>query len=743
MSLLCGNSSSRSSENSHTIIESLPTSTTLIEDSDSNREEIDIFFRPDDSIPPGIESDFDSEEDIIDNLLNDDPIPEYERLTFDMEPDVHVINNVDELNEDECFDPGGGEINVEVDDTFTFVTRTFLPYLTYLEVRILQITQENGQKPDKHGHENRKECTRAVDLIDERSNGQHKFWKSVKPVINANETIRIMVDRQKITYTVDMLRATLKLQVETPTHPFIAPATLKFIQPFMKIISYQTSVHDQTKINILHIFHAVINRVHVDYASLLWLDFLHRFDSIPKRLKEEYHSIKDDVSLVSVYTTRNVTVKGMLISDVFLTDDIRETQEYKNYVKEFVRIDKKQKSKQVAGEPSTPRKTLKIAEEQENMAAVEEQLLKGGVEKIVEGEDEESYASEFADSVFFDEEDSGTRIDLGSHKENPKTIDDDDVEEKKDDKKDDDDDDDDNDDHDDHALDRNKRTDSSEDRTEKTQTPISSPPRSPRKDLSLDKAISKELTVYVSSTPTPTTSSQRRAKLISKKYSHITGALKRICKRQVFIIKQIEKKYVTNCEFQGIKERVDTVLHEMIPQITSKATNYLIDDNLPRVMADVIIEELFQIHMKNNVITIHHTTSISTVTTTTADLQHQLFVKMKSNLQDQVADPELWDVLKRKFEKSLTASAPYRIDAFHKRDHDDYQEDDAPPEEDIRVKRKNTSKGSKSTSGPQRNPNELPRYLYNKDLFFLKYGNSEERKYALLLHKIHGVPFSE
>ncbi|GJY72788.1 hypothetical protein Tco_0477219 [Tanacetum coccineum] len=84
MWMLCGNSSSRSPKNSHTIIESLPTSTTLVEDSDSNREEIDIFSGPDDSIPPGIESDFDSEEDIIDNLLNDDPIPEYERLTFDM-----------------------------------------------------------------------------------------------------------------------------------------------------------------------------------------------------------------------------------------------------------------------------------------------------------------------------------------------------------------------------------------------------------------------------------------------------------------------------------------------------------------------------------------------------------------------------------------------------------------------------------------------------------------------------------
>ncbi|GJU05584.1 reverse transcriptase domain-containing protein [Tanacetum coccineum] len=84
MSLLCSNSSSPSPENFHTIIESLPISTTRIEDSDPNREEIDIFSGPDDSIPPGIESDFDSEEDIIDNLLNNDST--HERLTFNIEP---------------------------------------------------------------------------------------------------------------------------------------------------------------------------------------------------------------------------------------------------------------------------------------------------------------------------------------------------------------------------------------------------------------------------------------------------------------------------------------------------------------------------------------------------------------------------------------------------------------------------------------------------------------------------------
>ncbi|GKD35674.1 hypothetical protein Tco_1251183 [Tanacetum coccineum] len=45
--------------------------------------------------------------------------------------------------------------------------------------------------------------------------------------------------------------------------------------------------------------------------------------------------------------------------------------------------------------------------------------------------------------------------------------------------------------------------------------------------------------------------------------------------------------------------------------------------------------------------------------------------------------------------------------------------------------------------GPKRNPNEPPRPLYNKDLLFLKYGNTEEKKYTLSLHKIHAEEFPE
>ncbi|GJZ48908.1 hypothetical protein Tco_0603098 [Tanacetum coccineum] len=67
-SLLYDNSSPRPpkafQDNSNTIIESLPTFPIPVKDSDSLREEIDIFPGLDDSIPPGIESDdYDSEGD--------------------------------------------------------------------------------------------------------------------------------------------------------------------------------------------------------------------------------------------------------------------------------------------------------------------------------------------------------------------------------------------------------------------------------------------------------------------------------------------------------------------------------------------------------------------------------------------------------------------------------------------------------------------------------------------------------
>nr|GEX78548.1 reverse transcriptase domain-containing protein [Tanacetum cinerariifolium] len=177
--LSCDNSSPRppeelNAEIADTIVESLSPSPIPVEDSDSRMEEIDLFLATDDLMPPGIENDdYDSEGDIyfLEELFSNDPIPlpknessnfdhhddpSFPRpplelpdveVFFDFEPDSGelisvVMNNIDELIEDECFDPGGGEIdvfeNVEDDDyfPFIFVIRFFLPHLTYPERKL-------------------------------------------------------------------------------------------------------------------------------------------------------------------------------------------------------------------------------------------------------------------------------------------------------------------------------------------------------------------------------------------------------------------------------------------------------------------------------------------------------------------------------------------------------------------------------------------------------------------------------
>ncbi|GJY63717.1 hypothetical protein Tco_0465177 [Tanacetum coccineum] len=71
------------------------------------------------------------------------PEPPDVEISLVIETDVPEINDFDELNGDECFDQGGGEINFEADDSFTFVTWTFLPFLTYLEVSPLLSSTKN------------------------------------------------------------------------------------------------------------------------------------------------------------------------------------------------------------------------------------------------------------------------------------------------------------------------------------------------------------------------------------------------------------------------------------------------------------------------------------------------------------------------------------------------------------------------------------------------------------------------
>ncbi|GJW74281.1 hypothetical protein Tco_0133651 [Tanacetum coccineum] len=78
----------------------------------------------------------------------------------------------------------------------------------------------------------------------------------------------------------------------------------------------------------------------------------------------------------------------------------------------------------------TLHKTALVAKAQENIAKVQEKVDEEEIEKMVKrDEDEESYASEFVDSLLNDDvDDSGNKIEPMSHKENSENVDDDDEE---------------------------------------------------------------------------------------------------------------------------------------------------------------------------------------------------------------------------------------------------------------------------------------------------------------------------
>ncbi|GJR86927.1 hypothetical protein Tco_0210938 [Tanacetum coccineum] len=134
-----------------------PSSTIPVVDIDLSLEEADLLSFSDNSITRGIESDRDSGEDTtsIDDLPLDDSMifSEYESFTFDDEPVMAEVNVFDEINTSELSYPGIGEnvVSDEEEDTFTFTTRTFLPFVTYPEVLPVSYSTGSEDKVFKPG----------------------------------------------------------------------------------------------------------------------------------------------------------------------------------------------------------------------------------------------------------------------------------------------------------------------------------------------------------------------------------------------------------------------------------------------------------------------------------------------------------------------------------------------------------------------------------------------------------------
>ncbi|GJZ79777.1 hypothetical protein Tco_0644614, partial [Tanacetum coccineum] len=292
-----------------------------------------------------------------------------------------------------------------------------------------------------------------------------QFWRTVSKVPNTEDTIKFLLDTQHFTFTVDMFRDTPHLPAETPYTLFFASANIHTIEAFMNRVGYQ-GVVDKKKEVIQY----------PRFIKLIIADLMTKFPNIPKRLKEDYHSIKDDVPLVSVYTTGNVLVRGMLIPYAFLTTEIRETNDFKEYETVFMKVDVPMSQPQPIVSTQGTNSITPSAHRSPTVSASPSEMKK-----------RKQFAREFS---------SSRKSQPGSHKENPEVVDDDDdnAREKKDD-----------------------TMGSLEIRNEETQTTIPTPIRSPRKSLSSDKNIFQELTDIVSIPITTTSKHSQDKKRISNK----------------------------------------------------------------------------------------------------------------------------------------------------------------------------------------------------------------------------------
>nr|GEX98832.1 hypothetical protein [Tanacetum cinerariifolium] len=244
-----------------------------------------------------------------------------------------------------------------------------------------------------------------------------------------------MDDKEEITNTVDMFRATLKLLVETPEQPFIPPAKFDYIKPFLRILSYQ----------------GILDKVSAFFTKNLaqpWQTMFKKYELVPKIFEEDYHTIKDDTLLA--YKDYKAKYGGIEVP-MIQPEPMESTQGMHRTPRatrtpnpdNVVQMRKRKRNTSISLD-----KTAKVYEEQHYVAVVEQHILDEDVEKLVEGEEEESDSIDYADTVLLSDEDFSDRLELESHKDKSKKINYDDDDENKDDKKDDDD----NDDDDDHAL---------------------------------------------------------------------------------------------------------------------------------------------------------------------------------------------------------------------------------------------------------------------------------------------------
>ncbi|GJU40482.1 hypothetical protein Tco_1193439 [Tanacetum coccineum] len=387
-----------------------------------------------------------------------------------------------------------------------------------------------------------------------------QFWRTVSKVPDTEDTIKFMLDTQQFTHTTDMFRDTLQLPVETPENPFKKEA-----------IQYP------------------------HFIKLIVANLMKKLPNIPKRLEEDCHSIKDDVPfetddfkeyetmfmkvavlmnqpqpVVSTQRTNRNTPRAPRMPTVFASP--QESKKRKQSAKESssrrIIIKKKKQSTPSILPPEDDRERDEMAE-----ATILKQVE---IDKLVDGdEDEESYASAFADTVFNDnDDDTGSKLEPGSNKEHLKHVSNDDEMKKKDEEV----------EKEKEVVEILKETNVDDTSAKKNEEVVM---EKEVVDMS-DKTISEEFadtvtltTATSSKTPSTTT---RQKKSFTLKTRRLPGSIAGMCRRRGLIRSHIKTKFITREFFVEMIKEVIQHCDKIVPELTVTTTNEMLKKEMPRLV---------------------------------------------------------------------------------------------------------------------------------------------------------------
>ncbi|GJT72214.1 hypothetical protein Tco_1031500 [Tanacetum coccineum] len=244
-------------------------------------------------------------------------------------------------------------------------------------------------------------------------------------------------------------------------------------------------------------------------------------------------------------------------------------------------------------------------------------------------------------------------------------------------------------------------------------------------------------------------------------------------RRYGHMMQNMKKTFIHKGNVLTMLKNVDDALKEVIPKIVTKTTEGIMKDNLPWLVVNndpeaqaansAIWDALRKKYEKSSILPATYRpeasrkresssakgTSSSKITIVPKPKTHASQPPVQeynewSMAQEVNEDEDISEEAKPEFLAEIQGKkwVPTIAD-FHKIKfvHDDILKTRLWESRQEDITRQFLEKPTQVFQGCERDPNAPTRYLYNKDLFFLKNGNSDTMKYLLSLHKIYTTLF--